>query len=267
VIEGRELHVDDYGSGPAVVLLHGMPSALEDFDPLVATLVRGHRVLVPHLPGYGRTAPDPESRSANDVIGRLERWLIGAGVARADFVAFSAGAYKAVAIALRGRIAVSGLVLFAPVVGLDPEAAQGYRDIAAAARSGAFDARPSWLDRMAGPGLAARDPQAAARVLGWLNAAPPSVLCDELDAMADAVDLRPRLGELACRVLVCAGVLDNAVPPASAGEVARRCRHGAFELVEGAGHALLLEAPEQAVRLTADFLAAPVDAASTSGKT
>jgi 3-oxoadipate enol-lactonase len=267
VIEDRKLHVDDHGSGPAVVLLHGMPSAPEDFDPLVARLTRDHRVLVPHLPGYGRTAPEPEPRPLDELVGRLERSLIGAGVARADFVAFSAGAYKAVAIALRGRVAVSRLILFAPVVGLDPEAAQGYRDIAAAARSGAFDARPSWLDRMASPGLAGRDPQAAARVLAWLDAAPLSVLCGELEAMADAVDLRPRLGELTCRVLVCAGVLDNAVPPGSAGEVARGCRHGALEPVEGAGHALLLEAPAQAVRLTADFLATPVDVASTSGRT
>lgn len=266
MIEGRALHVDDYGSGPAVVLLHGMPSVPEDFDPLVARLRHGHRVLVPHLPGYGRTPPDPESGSVDDVVGRLEQWLIDARIARAHLVGFSAGAYKAVAIALRGRIAVSKLILFAPVVGFDPEVAQGYRDVAAAVRSGAFDARPSWLDRMASSGLAGRDPQAAGRVLAWLDAAPPSVLCDELDALADAVDLRPRLGELACRVLVCVGTADNAVPIAWARDVARRCRHGALELVEGAGHALLLEAPDQAVRLTADFLATPVDA-STSGRT
>jgi len=267
VIEGRALHVDDYGAGPAVVLLHGLPSAPEDFDPLVATLRRSHRILVPHLPGYGHTPPDPEPCSVDDVVGRLERWLIEAGVARADLVGFSAGAYKAVAIALRGRIAVSRLILFAPVVGLDPEVAQGYRDVAAAVRSGAFDARPSWLDRMASSGLIVRDPRAAARVLAWLDAAPSSVLCDELDAMADAVDLRPRLGELACSVLVCAGTADNAVPIAWAGDVVRRCRHGALELVEGVGHALLLEVPDQTVRLTADFLARPLDAASTSERT
>ncbi|HZL21323.1 MAG TPA: alpha/beta fold hydrolase [Polyangia bacterium] len=265
--EGRALHVDDYGSGPAVVLLHGMPSEPEDFDPLVATLTRSHRVLVPHLPGYGRTPPDPESRSVDDVIARLERWLIDAGIARADLVAFSAGAYKAVATALRARVAVSRLILFAPVVGLDPEVAQGYRDLAAAVRSGAFDARPSWLDRMASPGLAVRDPQTAARVLAWLQAASPSVLCDELDAMADAEDLRPRLRDLACRVLVCAGTADSAVPIAWARDVARGCHHGTLELVEGAGHALLLESPDQVVRLTADFLATPVDAASIPGRT
>jgi 3-oxoadipate enol-lactonase len=264
--EGRELHVEDYGSGPAVMLLHGIPSAPGDFGPLVARLADGHRVLVPHLPGYGRTPPDAEGPSPDTILGRLERWLLDAGIARADLIGFSGGAYKAVAIALRGRVAVSRLILFAPVVGLDPDAAQSYRNVAAAARSGAFDPRPSWLDRMASPGLAERDPATAARVLAWLDAAPPAVLCDEIEAMADAADLRPRLGDLTCRVLVCAGLVDQAVPLAWSRDVARRCRHGTLEVVEGAAHALLLEAPDQAVRLTADFLAAPLDAASTSGR-
>jgi pimeloyl-ACP methyl ester carboxylesterase len=268
-VEDRVLHLEEQGSGPAVVLLHGMPSAPEDFEALVGLLARDHRVLVPHLPGYGQTPPDREPCSLDVLVGRLERRLLDAGVVRADFVAFSGGAYKAVAIALRGRVAVSRLVLFAPVVGLDGDAAQGYRDIAVAVRSGAFDARPSWLDRMASPGFSRRDPAGAARVLAWLDAAPLSVVCDELVATADAADLRPRLGELACRVLVCAGTADNAVPMAWAEDVARQCPHGVIERIEAVGHALLLEAPDRVARLTAAFLAAPAvataDVARASG--
>ena len=257
MFEDRMMYVEERGSGPAVVLLHGTPSAPEDFEPLVAMLARDHRVLVPHLPGYGRTPPDSGPYSIDAVVARLERSLADAGVVRADFVAFSGGAYKAVAVALGGRVVVPRLVLFAPVVGFDPEVAQSYRDVAAAARSGAFDARPSWLGRMAAPGFASRDPAGAARVMGWLDAVPLSVLCDELVAAADAVDLRPRLGELACPVLVCAGTADNAVPIAWAEDVARSCRHGVLERIEGAGHALLVEAPERMAHLTADFLARP----------
>ena len=61
--------------------------------------------------------------------------------------------------------AVPRMVLFAPVIGFDADVAQGYRDLAAAARVGAFDPRPSWLERMASPGFSARDPEGAARVL------------------------------------------------------------------------------------------------------
>jgi pimeloyl-ACP methyl ester carboxylesterase len=176
-------------------------------------------------------------------------------VLQADFVAFSAGAYKAVAIALRGRVAATRLALVSPVIGFDPEVAQRYRDVAAAARSGAFDPRPTWLERMTSPGFAERDPPGAARVLAWLDAVPLSVLCDELVAAADAPDLRSRLRELACRLLVCAGTHDNAVPLAWSRDVAACAQRGSLECVDGAGHALLVEAPEHMSRAIGDFLA------------
>jgi pimeloyl-ACP methyl ester carboxylesterase len=191
------------------------------------------------------------------VIRDVEERLLGEGGSRAAFVAFSGGGYKAVAIALRGRIAASRMVLFAPVLGLDPEIAQGYRGLAAAARAGAFDPRPSWLERMASPGFPARDPEGAARVLAWLDAAPRAVIYDELVAMADAPDLRPRLREIDAPILVCAGEADNAVPAASSAELARLARRGTFVAFAAAGHALLIERPQEALRAVEGFLGNP----------
>jgi 3-oxoadipate enol-lactonase len=252
-----ELHVDLYGSGPAVVLLHGVPSSPDDFAILVDKLARHRKVLIPHLPGYGRTGSVSAPCSLEQVITGVDAWLVKDGVSRAAFVAFSGGAYKAVAIALRGRIAALRMVLFAPVLGLDANTAQGYRGLAAAARTGAFDPRPSWLERMAGPGFAARDPAGAARVLAWLDAAPRAVIYDELVAMADAPDLRPRLRELDCPILVCAGQDDQAVPAASSEEIARLAKRGTFRGLAGAGHAVLLERPPEALRVVEDFLGDP----------
>jgi pimeloyl-ACP methyl ester carboxylesterase len=249
------MHVEERGSGSAVVLLHGSPTAVTDFQPLATALATRHRVLVPHLPGYGETAAAPTPYRLDDVIERLEQRLLDAGVSRAAFVALSGGAYKAVALALRDRIQVSRLALLAPVVGMDGASAQGFRDVVAAMRAGAFDPRPSWLDRMASPGLAQRDPAAAAKVSAWLNEAPLAVICDELAAAADATDLRPRLHELACPVLVCAGTADAAVPAAWAEDVVGRVRDGALEWIEGAGHALLIEAPARMSTLLTSFLA------------
>ena len=67
---------------------------------------------------------------------------------------------------------------------------------------------------MTSPGFAERDPEGARRVLAWLDAASIEVVCGELVALADAEDLRPRLGELACPTLVCSGTSDQAAPPA-----------------------------------------------------
>lgn len=254
--DGRELFIDDNGSGRAVVLLHGTPSSPEDFRPLVDTLARNHRVLVPHLPGYGRTPPHPGSYSLPAVIARLEDAITRSGVSEAAFVGFSGGAYKAVAMALGGRLTVTGLLLMSPVLGLDAPVAQAYREMANAARARAFDPRPTWLDRMASPGLATRNGAVADRILSWLDAAPLSVLCDELVALANAPDLRPRVRELACPLLVCSGADDTAVPPSWSRAVAESLTRGRFHSVEGAGHALFVEAPRETLRVIAEFLEA-----------
>ena len=252
--DGSNFHVDDLGSGPAVVLFHGMPSPPSDFEALVQALLPHRRVLVPHFPGYGRTPPAPGPVSSAETLARLETRLADLGVERAAAVAFSAGAYQAVALALGGRVALERMVLLAPVVGFDPPLAEAYRDMAAAAASGAYDPRPSWLERMANAGFAVRDPAGAARVVAWLDAVPLATLCGELLALANATDLRPRLGTLRVPTLVLSGTGDNAVAPALAAEVARALPLGTFRAIEGAGHALLVEAPARTVELIAGFL-------------
>ena len=249
-----EIFIEERGSGPSVVLLHGVPTSPEDFGPLVHALARDHRVLVPHLPGYGRTPIDPTPYSLAGVVARLEERLGRAGASGGAFVAVSGGAYKALAVALGGRLEVTRLVLISPAVGFDPPVAKAYREMVSAVRSGAFDPRATWLERMASPGLERRDPQGAARVLSWLDAAPMSLVCDELAALADAADLRPRVAELQSPLLVCTGTADHAVPPSWSKALAESSPRGLFVPVEGAGHALFVEAPERAVRVIADFL-------------
>jgi pimeloyl-ACP methyl ester carboxylesterase len=254
MVADTTFHFDEHGSGSPVVLLHGTPSAPADFAPLIAALEPHRRVLVAHLPGYGRTPPDATPDSFAGVARRMERRLLDLGVTSADIVAFSGGAYKAVEMALRRRIAVSRMVLLAPVVGLDEEDRGAYRNIAAAVRSGAFDPRPTWLDRMASPGLRSRDADGAERILRWLDAAPLSTILDELVALSDAPDLRPKLATLTADVLVCSGSADAAVAPARAEDVARRIPHARFERIEGAGHALLVDVPERVIALIRDFV-------------
>jgi 3-oxoadipate enol-lactonase len=247
-----------YGGGSAVVLLHGAPSSPDDFIPLVERLARRGKIFVPHMPGYGRSGPAARPYVLEQVIADLEDRLVHLGVSRAVVLAFSAGAYKAVSIALRRRIAISRMVLCAPVIGLDASVAQGYREMLAGVQAGTFDPRASWLDRMASPGFKTRDPAGAARVLAWLDAAPDAVISDELLALADAPDLRPRLSELTFPILIGTGAEDNAVPAAWSEEIARLAPDGRFHRVSGAGHAVLIERPEEAIRMVERFLDEPI---------
>lgn len=62
IVETPQLHiaVEEHGpeDGPVVILLHGFPYAARCYDGVVP-LLPGHRVLVPHLRGYGQTRLKP----------------------------------------------------------------------------------------------------------------------------------------------------------------------------------------------------------------
>lgn len=50
--------------GPAVVLLHGFPTASHMFRDLMPILAHGYRVIAPDLPGFGNTAAPPRGQFA-----------------------------------------------------------------------------------------------------------------------------------------------------------------------------------------------------------
>ena len=49
----------DYGSGPALVLLHGMAASWQWWLENIPTLARHHRVIAVDLPGFGQSEPLP----------------------------------------------------------------------------------------------------------------------------------------------------------------------------------------------------------------
>src|SRR5262245_55043967 len=67
----RQVHVAELGSGPAVLMLHGGgpgASGLSNYSRNVEALARHFRVLVPDLPGYGRSS---KGVNADDPFGDL----------------------------------------------------------------------------------------------------------------------------------------------------------------------------------------------------
>lgn len=54
-VEGLGIFYRELGEGPPVVLLHGWPQTGECWREVASALARRHRVLVPDLPGYGRS--------------------------------------------------------------------------------------------------------------------------------------------------------------------------------------------------------------------
>ena len=77
-VDGRAFTYQDVGVGPTVILAHGSGASHREWAPVVASLRGRHRVLTPHLLGYGRSEPSA-------LHGRFHPWSdLGALIALAE---------------------------------------------------------------------------------------------------------------------------------------------------------------------------------------
>ena len=108
-------HVVDRGSGPPLVLLHGIGMSGFAFSPVLPLLEPRRRCLAFDLPGFGRTPPLPPdvAPTAANLAAALDGELDALGVTgTAEFAGNSLGGLVALEAAARGR--ASGVAALSP---------------------------------------------------------------------------------------------------------------------------------------------------------
>lgn len=240
------LHFYDLGVGPVVLLLHGTPSPAEDLLPLANRLASRYRILVPDLPGYGRSPAPPDA--SFDMVGRqLVDALAARGVGELHaIVGYSGGAYRALHLALRLGVRVKVIAGIGALADLDAAARDGFRGLA-----DLLDHDPSQIavpplhgmmaERSLSERWRATHPSAAAELATWWNLSAPTTLAAEFRAYAAMPSLLPELPRLEARVYLRVGELDVACPPDSSRAIAARVPGARLDVVPGCGHALLIE--------------------------
>lgn len=212
---------------------------------LAERLARSWRVMLVHLPGYGRSVTlEPYALAHSHAL--VEETLLARGVREAHLIGFSGGAYRAFALACRAESAlrVRSIVSLAGCANFSDEEKQGLAHIVDSLRNG-VDGRPIdvgalLVDVMLSP--RGRENLAWVQdIVGWARVISPENLARELEAFIGAPDLRPQLAKLDLPVLVRVGSIDAASPPARSRRITEVMPHAAFEEVPGVGHALLCE--------------------------
>jgi len=114
----RKLFVTEAGSGPPVVLLHGGgPGAtgVSNYSRNIDVLAEHFRVIVPDMPGYGRSSKELDhSDPFGDLAFAIRSMLDELGVAKAHLVGNSYGGAAALRLALDRPDRVDRLVLMGP---------------------------------------------------------------------------------------------------------------------------------------------------------
>lgn len=99
------------GSGPPLILLHGLGEAAVIWYTNMEPLARGNTVYAPDLPGHGASEEPPWEYSLEGSIRFLEEFLDALGLERSSLVGNSMGGLIALALALERPQRVNRLAL------------------------------------------------------------------------------------------------------------------------------------------------------------
>lgn len=241
---GRRGGPRDAGGRVPVVLVHGFGMSGTYLLPTARLLGRGRDVLVPDLPGHGRSGTPPAPLDVPGLAAALLAWLDAAGVRRAALLGNSMGAQVVAEAARRRPGLAAALVLVGPTFDPRHPTVPGLvlRVLADVPRE-----RPSLVP------IVVRD---------YLRMGPRRLWREFVAMRAHAIG--PALAAAATPTLVVRGAHDPLASAAWCREVAAAAG-GTLEVVPAAGHAVNhAAAPDLACRVER-FLAAAADRASAGG--
>jgi pimeloyl-ACP methyl ester carboxylesterase len=92
---GQSIHYFDVGSGPTVVLLHGLGSRKEDWLPVLEPMAQKYRLLVPDQIGFGKSDKPLLDYSVQTYVDFLNEFLRQMKVEKASLVGESLGGWIA----------------------------------------------------------------------------------------------------------------------------------------------------------------------------
>jgi pimeloyl-ACP methyl ester carboxylesterase len=111
---GRRVAYRTGGSGPLLVLIHGITSSSATWDRVLGELARGYTVLAPDLLGHGRSDKLRDDYSVGAHANTIRDLMDALGHRRASFVGHSLGGGVAMQLAYQYPERVDRLVLVAP---------------------------------------------------------------------------------------------------------------------------------------------------------
>jgi pimeloyl-ACP methyl ester carboxylesterase len=120
IVHGRTLNYVEAGSGPVLLLIHGMAGNAENWRAVIEPLARAHTVIAPDLPGHGESEPGGGDYSLGSLAAGLRDLLVALGHDRATLVGHSLGGGIAMQFTYQFPELVERLILVSSG-GLGPE--------------------------------------------------------------------------------------------------------------------------------------------------
>jgi pimeloyl-ACP methyl ester carboxylesterase len=257
---GEAIHYFDMGSGPVVVLLHGLGSRKEDWLPVLEPMAQKFRLLVPDQIGFGRSDKPLLDYSIQTYVDFLNEFLRQLKVEKASLVGESLGGWIAglyvaeigggahlIPVEKLVLVDAAGLKQDKPIPDLNPSSLAAMRGLMEAVF---YDT--SWLNEDAlrkifTDKLAAHDGYTVRSLLGN-----PALGTERLD---------DRLASIKVPTLVAWGKQDKLLPIGSGERYAAGIAGAKLVSFEKCGHVPPVEKTEEFVTAVVAFLGSSASAA------
>lgn len=246
------VYYTERGSGPPLLLVHGLMVTGEMFELVIEHFAARHRVIVPDLRGHGRSRALPPPYTVAQLATDLSRLLDHLGIDSAAVLGYSQGGAIAQQLVLDYSKQCNRLVLactYAHNTATFREKLEGHLFPLLVQLFG--------LKRMAKFAFSVGAKHLSKERADWLvgiMAGQDQRLMVTAWREAMAFDSRRRLGEIKCPTLVIAGSNDQAVPMHHAQTLHDGVAGSQLVVIDGADHALIWTHPDELVRVTDEFL-------------
>jgi pimeloyl-ACP methyl ester carboxylesterase len=268
-LHGEDIAYRDEGTGPALLLIHGMAGSSKTWDAVIGPLSREHRVVAPDLPGHGASSKPRGDYSLGAFAAFLRDLLNHLDIDRATIVGQSLGGGIAMQFTYQHPERCSRLILIGSG-GLGSEVNWTLRLLAAPGGELLLPLiAPRWAVAIGGRVrrlLATTGYESARAEQSWHAYASLSDGATReafLRTLRSVVDYRGQAVSAVSRLYVNAGLPtqliwgeDDKIIPVAHGRSAHEAMpHSRLTVIPRVGHYPHAEAPDQVVEIVSDFLA------------
>jgi 3-oxoadipate enol-lactonase len=242
----------ELGRGPGLFLFHSLLSDRASFDAIAPTLSQSFRLIVPELPGFGKSCA--VSGGLAGVADRMAEAVKDAADDEAIVLGNGYGGFVALQMAIRHPDIATRLILADCGAAFPETGREAFRNMAAASEAKGLQAITDVaMGRLFAPEFQTRRPDLMRDRREAFLKTDPEVFRAACAALAE-LDLRPQLAKVTMPVLVLVGEYDEATPPPMSRELAALLPNARLKIVPGCAHVPQLQSPELFIEAIRDFL-------------
>jgi pimeloyl-ACP methyl ester carboxylesterase len=245
------LYFEERGSGPALLLLHGLMVSGGMFEPVLESLAKRYRLIIPDLRGHGRSRRLPPPYTAAQMASDLSRLLDHLAIESTAVLGYSMGGAIAQQLVIDHPERCNRLVLAStytwnvstfgeklvgwllPIL-LRILGMRGFGRFVSLGTKQLSKERSSWL-------------------VGLIAAQDRKTMLSALQGTLIRFDSRDRLAEIKCRTLIVAGSLDHG-DMRQAKMLHEGIAGSQLSVMTNADHALIWAHTDEFVRVVEGFL-------------